>query len=259
MDILPPDWLAPEPNIPDGTQSVDLSTPQPITLRAPVTMLLIHPRGGGLYRRPIATRPFERFAGFLFSVTGYVSTEPIDQTRAQPWELAPKTWQGTAFPGLTVGVVRMAASWPDATLRAVRRWHPNQSIFDTVEHVQGGATPNDYRKAANALEAIVTFTEHLRTATRPRDSGEYNDASEEAFFNELGKAAHEAVKEGESVTYASLGRHGAHSWRTYKKYVERWHYDLKAIEDEARRHKPGRRDICRFHVRRAAEFKKKQA
>jgi hypothetical protein len=89
---------------------------------------------------------------------------------------------------------------------------------------------------------------------RPEDSGDYDDASEPRFFEDLGKAAHAAVTDGETLSYASIARHGVGDRRTVKKYVERFNYDLNKIEAEAVRCTT-RSFTCQFHVRHMARFK----
>jgi hypothetical protein len=112
----------------------------------------------------------------------------------------------------------------------------------------------DLSPTFHALELIAFIK--IPVGGRPENSGTYDEASEPRFFEDIKKAAHAVVQAGDSLSYASLARHGlAGDPRTVKKYLLLFKYDMKKIETEAvrcTRHL----DICRFHVRDRAKFKK---
>jgi hypothetical protein len=194
--------------------------------------------------------------GYSFEVFGVFMTE-LPAT-ACGWELTLQEPDGTVHTRtiqfLRVRVwkhgdaIRAEVAWRSGTKDPARGWHIAEGYsWDESQLERAGPA----MKLAEGLREILT-----NVGGRRKGSGEY-DADEERFFGELGKAAHEAVRQGERVTYTALARHGPHDWRTYKKYVEKFEYNLAAIETEAIR--CGRPPvICRFYVRRMAEFKKKR-
>jgi hypothetical protein len=96
---------------------------------------------------------------------------------------------------------------------------------------------------------------HARGGGRRR---EYDDGNELQLLQELGDAVHAVVEQGHRSSYASIAKQLGHDRRSIKAWVEASPWDLQAIEHEALRCTgPFRVNSCTFHVRRAAEYRRK--
>jgi hypothetical protein len=90
----------------------------------------------------------------------------------------------------------MAVSWPDAPLRFERLWLPGKNTVDKPEINRGFATPTDYRKLADAVEAFLEVTELLRVLGRPKLSGHWRTT--ESFRAEVDPLIRQLRAEGKA-------------------------------------------------------------
>jgi len=137
-------------------------------------------------------------------------------------------------------------------------WSPFNAGEHVMERVEGfdvrvpGFKPEHLHGAIEALKVLAGIT--LGSGGRPELFG---DANEPQFFEALKDASHAAVREGQHVNYSTLSGHGLASRPTLKDAVERFGYDLDALEAEAVRCTQGL-SICTVIWRRRDDFKKKR-
>lgn len=198
-----------------------------------------------------------------YSLEIFAMLQPADQIPPDGRLIWTINWLDEGMAPTRALPVRQWARFGDDPVKAELLWLPGESAQTTVRGDVEDASDGALRRARKGLRLIhrTSLLEPVGATIgqggRPEDTGDYDDASEPRFFEELGKAAHDAVRAGEPLSYASLGRHGLGDRRTAKKYVERFKYDLQKIETEAVRCTQ-RLFMCQFHVRRMAEFKGKR-
>jgi hypothetical protein len=148
--------------------------------------------------------------------------------------------------------LRLQQAWREAVDNIIteRVWHPELGEQKRLVLTEG-------YDAAQLVEADRGFDLLAQAALKSQRGRPdlYTNANEVDFFNELGKAAHAAVRAGEHVSYSSLTRHGMHSRATYTAGVKKFGYELSLIEAEAVRCIKQRHN-CAFLVRDRARFKK---
>jgi hypothetical protein len=199
----------------------------------------------------------KQWAGYSLDLFGAPLDGPLTHDGGPTWTIA---WEDPAKPPGTTRLLRQRARYKSSPLVAEQLWIPGDRERYRVDVLEPDATYS--RDAAErAFRGLALLRRHalpprLEHAQRRRRPPAYTDAEEPRFFEALKAASHKAVAEGESLSYASLVRHGLGSWRTVEKYVEHFKYDLEAIEREANHCTRGL-NFCRFIARDRAKFKQK--
>jgi hypothetical protein len=167
-----------------GTTWIEMETVAPVSKSVTTFEVLVRLSGGGLFARPLNTAPFKALHGLLFAVTGYVSGT-ADNNTAAPWEIEARILDdGTPLSGFVLNVKHMAVWWPDAPLRAERIWYEGQRVADTIEQARP-ATPDDHRRAADALTALERFTERIAVRGKHRGDGATWAGGDPDFLDDL--------------------------------------------------------------------------
>jgi hypothetical protein len=132
-------------------------------------------------------------------------------------------------------------------------WHPgSDGIFHGLRSVHG--VPGDWDPPLQLKKALLAFEGIHGGGGQP---AYYDDANEPQFFTALIDTVHRVVRDGDRVNLSTLAERGLANWRTVKKYVKSFEYDLDALEAEANRCNRGRgQGICRVRADRPTEFKK---
>jgi len=145
--------------ISDGAVNCDAKTPR----------LLLQTAYGSVWR-PSSAKILRPLQGFEFFAIGYEVPTAFDEP-SQLWDFEARECQGIKYPPLTLRVLRMSVTWPDAPICIERQWFADHQVVDLPQVVRGGATPADYHRLADAYQALISFTENISRG-RGKKSGD---------------------------------------------------------------------------------------
>ena len=177
-------------------------------------------------------------------------TEVDDPREGAPW------WHFDLQDGpLIIELRAVGAAKTPTPVMALIRWEPGAEVSPSIQVTSSEWVDDELLAAGYALKRLLGTVFRKRPGRHKR----WTLAREPLFFEELDRVAHTAVREGEDLTAASLSRHGLGDPRPISEALRLYGYDLDKVEAEAIRCNKGRgREICTFHVRDRAKFKKKR-
>jgi len=236
--------------MPPGVMSAFCFTDGPINADQPETTIYLATADPAEKRAPrVDSKLLAGGNGYVLGMFGLL-LDP--QSTEVDWP----AWIFKSEPPIIFEPWQMRAYKSDAPCRAQSIWRPGAERRFSVEFTSESWSDADHAATSPALRWLRDL-EPMRPARSRGQPRRYTDANEPQFFEDLNRAAHAAVTEGEHVNISSLSNQLCAARRTITNAVNLFDYDLDAIEIEAT-HCTQRLNICSFLWRRRDNFKKKR-
>lgn len=200
----------------------------------------------------------KRFDGYRFELFGQQIRSEEDARHCPPdaiWSMrSPIHTSSSEKATIALAVYRARVFHPDTPIHGRAEWRPGRTEVTYT-------TPTNNLNDDDTVAKIgLKLYRGVLTSNKGGQPAHYDRANEPQFFGALADTVHAVVRDGDRVNNSTLAEHGLANWRTIKKYVEGFKYDLGALEAEAIRCSRGRGlSICRVRADRPGEFKQKGA
>jgi hypothetical protein len=197
----------------------------------------------------------EQWTGYGLDLFGTPLDNPPAPDGGPTWTI---TWEDPAKRPATTRLLRQRARYRDSPLRAQLLHLPGGTERASIERLRDGEaeddlrveTETDLRRARAGIRLLRGLPKAIHAGGRP---GDYAGPDDPRLFEDIRKAAHEAVRQGERVNFTTLAKYGPKPRSTIRRWIKSSGYDLKAIEAEALRC-TRRLGPCTYIWRRRAAF-----